>query len=167
MSDEAKERAAPEPATGRGRGPLQPGRPGPAWSERRASPRRTALDPRGWIGWWAEGDFHEAEARLLDLGEGGVAIEVDYPPPRDCPLFFSLDDPSVNESVEAEVVAIAPGRKRRHLVRLAFVDRCPSRLSAAILGPMPSSRADPAPAAPSPPAGEPGPPPEGAGGLCP
>ncbi len=101
--------------------------------DRRAWPRFTALDPRGWIGWWAEGDFHEAEARLLDVGEFGASVEVDRLPPRDCPLFFSLGGPVTAESVEAEVVATQPGRLKKVLVRMAFSTRCPDQLFAAIV----------------------------------
>lgn len=107
-------------------------------AERRAVPRFTALDPRGWIGWWAEGEFHEAEARLLDVGEFGASVEVDRLPPRDCPLFFSLGGPSPVESVEAEVVATGPGRLRKILARMAFSARCPDPLFTAIVrGPKP------------------------------
>lgn len=102
-------------------------------TDRRACPRFTALDPRGWIGWWARGDFHEAEARLLDVGEFGAAVEVDRLPPRDCPLFFSLGGPTTTETVQAEVVATQPGRLKKILVRLAFSSRCPKRLLTAII----------------------------------
>ncbi len=121
-------------------------------TERRAVPRFTALDPRGWIGWWAEGDFHEAEARLLDVGEFGAAVEVDRLPPRDCPLFFSLGGPTTIESVEAEIVAVQPGRQKKSLVRLSFSTRCPVRLFTAIIdGPatLPPSPRDPGPKTPS------------------
>lgn len=101
--------------------------------ERRAWPRFTALDPRGWVGWWAGGDFYEVEARLLDIGEFGAAVEVDRLLPRDCPLFLSLNNSSATESIEAEVVATQPGRRKKLLVRLAFASRCPSRLLAAII----------------------------------
>lgn len=115
-------------------------------TERRAVPRFTALDPRGWIGWWCDGEFHEAEARLLDVGEFGAAVEIDRLPPRDCPLFFSLGGPTTVESVEAEVVATQPGRSRKILVRLAFAARCPARLFSAIIdGPRPAPRVDTVP----------------------
>jgi hypothetical protein len=124
--------------------PTAPQAPNP--TERRAVPRFTALDPRGWIGWWAQGDFHEAEARLLDIGEFGAAIEVDRLPPRDCPLFFSLGGPTTVESVDAEVVATQPGRVKKVLMRLAFSSRCPGRLLTAIIdGPKAAPPVDPEP----------------------
>ena len=116
--------------------------------DRRASPRFTALDPRGWIGWWAEGEFHEAEARLLDVSKLGASIEVDRLPPRDCPLFFSLGGSTTTESVEAEIVATHPGRLKKVLVRLAFSSRCPNRLFTAILhGPKAETSIGPVPSA--------------------
>ena len=70
---------------------------------------------------------------MLDIGEFGAAVEVDRHLPRDCPLFLSLNLSSATESIEAEVVATQPGRKKKLLVRLAFVSRCPVRLLAAII----------------------------------
>jgi hypothetical protein len=111
----------------------------PPPAERRAWPRRTALDPRGWIGWWADGEFFEDAGRLLDISRGGAAVEVDRTPPPDCPVYFCLDGPDAPEGVEAEVVATLPGRRRKYLVRLTFAAPCPNPLwAAAVLGPGPA-----------------------------
>jgi hypothetical protein len=102
-------------------------------SDRRASPRFTALDHRGWLGQWSDQGFEVFEVRVLDLSQGGAAIEMDEPPPEDRRALLGLVTLREACCLEVAVVRIRRGRRSRYRVHLAFAEPCNQEFSAAVL----------------------------------
>jgi hypothetical protein len=102
-------------------------------SDRRASPRFTALDHRGWLGQWSDQGFAVFEVRVLDIGKGGAAIEMDERPIGDRPVLLGLETLREACCLEAAVVRIRRGRRSRYRVHLAFAEPCNEEFFAAVI----------------------------------
>ena len=96
--------------------------------DRRLYPRYGALEYHAWLAWTDQEEDHRVPVRLIDISRGGIAVESDVEPPAGLVLRFSLHGPADEESVDAEVVTVEPGRQAAHRVRLGFFEPCPDRL---------------------------------------
>jgi hypothetical protein len=96
--------------------------------ERRIVPRSVALEFRSWIGWWSDSEFVVAPARLLDISQGGVAVEAGAAPSIHQEVWFCLDPVVPASAVGGEVVRLDRGKRYPHLIRVAFWSPCPAEL---------------------------------------
>jgi PilZ domain len=90
-------------------------------SNRRSSPRQSAAENRARLEWWDAGQFHESDARLADISEGGALVVVESPPPLDATVWCSLGEPTPTDWVKAMVVRHGDGNH----VGLSFPTSCP------------------------------------------
>jgi hypothetical protein len=93
-------------------------------SDRRATPRCTVLDYRGWLGRWGERGFEVSDALLLDLGRGGALFETEEPLAEGETALLGLDQLREAGCLEVTVVHITRGRRKKHRVHAAFTTPC-------------------------------------------
>jgi hypothetical protein len=110
-----------------GGSPREPGH-GPkaaAFRDRRRNPRYTVLDHRGWLSRWGERGLEVEDVRLLDVGRGGAAFEVDARVPQGGVVLLGLHQLREASCVEATVVRLTWGQRARYRVHVAFNEACP------------------------------------------
>ena len=96
---------------------------------RRANYRHIPAECRAWIAWKMDGGLNRVPARLLDIGRGGAAVELDAEIPRDQPLLFGLDESLATHGfLEATVVRIVRTGSNCQRLHLAFAATCPDAL---------------------------------------
>jgi len=94
--------------------------------ERRIAPRSVALEFRSWIGWMTNDGFVVVAARLMDISQGGVAVESVDAPSVNQEVWFCLHPSDTAFAVSGEVVRLDRGERDQHLIRVAFWAPCPA-----------------------------------------
>ncbi len=94
--------------------------------ERRIAPRSVALEFRSWIGWMTDEGFVVVAARLMDISQGGVAVESVDAPSVNQQVWFCLHPSDSAFAVSGEVVGLDRGDQDQHLIRVAFWAPCPA-----------------------------------------
>jgi hypothetical protein len=108
--------------------------PGGHRSDRRISPRYSAVKNRACLSWRVEAENCESTARLINISSSGALVLAEKRPARGRAVWLRLEVPVATEWVEATIVRIVkvPGvlwfRKTAYLVRICFKEPCPYHL---------------------------------------
>jgi hypothetical protein len=105
--------------------------PGGHRSDRRISPRYSAVKNRAFLSWRLGAGSSESPARVINISSSGALVFADKRPGRGQSVWLRLAAPVATEWVEATIVRITkiPGllwfRKTAYLVRMQFKEPCP------------------------------------------
>jgi hypothetical protein len=104
--------------------------------ESRKTARHAARTYVVWVGWWRRVDeFFAMTARLSNISRGGALVFLPHPPPAGHPVWICLGTPEPDECLAATTLDVRDARRGECMVRLAFLEPCPTRfLEAAVCG---------------------------------
>ena len=93
---------------------------------------RSTVDAR--LSWFARGQNHTVDARLLDISRDGAGLLAEQTPPWGARVRLHLVDREASTWVDGEVLGVEPKAKGGRRVRVRFADACPTVfLRAAVL----------------------------------
>ena len=108
----------------------------PRTAERRTAECHTVLDHQGWLVRCTAEGFEVADVRLLDISRNGAMFEIEEWMTEGETVVLGLEALGLSWCLGINVVRVAPGRRKKFRVHVAFTEPCPEEFyEAALQGP--------------------------------
>jgi hypothetical protein len=115
----------------------------PLFGERRKEARYMPVARRAYVGWWEDGTFRTASARVENLSRGGAAVLVEGSPPAlMTPAWLCLIGPVRPDWYAGQVVDRAETAGAGRVVRVALARPLPYDVFKAVVWGIPSGEPD-------------------------
>jgi hypothetical protein len=88
--------------------------------DRRSVCRYASIESRAWLGWWLGEQFHNTDARVVDISLRGCMMTVDRLPPEGETVWFCPPGTTPSEWIEAKLVESRRRLLGPRVVRIEF-----------------------------------------------
>lgn len=102
--------------------------------DRRLAPRYAPARDATQLGWWEDGQFRTADARLRNISSGGAAVNLGGTGPDTAGAWVCILMPGTDVWVQASVAGAVAAEDGTPHVRLTFAEPCPDDVLISAVG---------------------------------